>query len=73
MSYFEFGGLGFSKNASVPNRAMERMASHQGWKTIGKRMKKTMKITHRHVGTSVIYAALSALRCLSASQGATKA
>jgi hypothetical protein len=63
VGYFESGVPGFNKNASVPNRAMERIASHHGWKTIGKRIKKTMKTTHRHVGTSVIYAALSTLRC----------
>src|SRR5579859_3550367 len=53
--YFESALLGLSKKANRQNRAIEAMASHHGWKTTGKRMKKATNITHRHVGTSVIY------------------
>jgi len=45
--------------ASSPNKASEIIASHHGWKTIGKRMKKITNTIHRHVGTSVISIALS--------------
>jgi hypothetical protein len=35
---------------------MERTASHQGWKMMGKRTKKMANTTHCHVRSSVIYA-----------------
>jgi hypothetical protein len=61
--YSESGFLGCSKKANRPNNSIERIASHHGWKTIGKRTKKMANTTHRHMGTSLIYAALSLLRC----------
>jgi hypothetical protein len=63
MGYSESVFLGIRKCTNRPNKAIERIATHHGWRTIGKRTKKTAKTTHRHVEVSVIYAALSALRC----------
>jgi hypothetical protein len=63
VGYFESVFLGCSKKDNRPNSAIEIIASHHGWKTIGKGTKKMANTTHRHMGTSLIYAALSALRC----------
>jgi hypothetical protein len=69
VGYFESGVRGFSKNAITPNMAIERIASHQGWKTIGQRMKKMMKTTHRHVSFMPLFPPSAARRTAKGPQG----
>jgi hypothetical protein len=68
--YLEF--FGCSKKANRPNIAIETIASHHGWKTIGKRTKKVMNTTRRHVRNSDT-PLFPALRCFIGYQVAARA